>query len=166
MFDGWRPQCSQSIQRLRYRCPRAGSTRRPCRPASVATTLTPNTRMLATSNDRGHRGSPAKNPREAFVEGGHRIIQISAALVAARGADAHQRPARRTNFRPGLLAFTAAKKSTHGASPTVHAHLPRIGKRQFSSLRTRTLRSYNTGVGEIACYGERITRGGPAHGQI
>jgi hypothetical protein len=47
------------------------------------------------------------------------------------------------------LIAAPSKKSAHRASPAIHAHLPLIGKRQFSSLRTRTPRSYNTEVGEL-----------------
>jgi|SRR5450432_28065 hypothetical protein len=68
--------------------------------------------------------------------------------MAARRGDAHQSAARGANFWPGLL-IASTKKSTHRASPTIQGHLPTIGKRQFSSLRTRMPRSYNTGVGEI-----------------
>src|SRR5882724_4944936 len=46
----------------------------------------------------------------------------------------HQRSAGGTNFRTRLL-FAAAEKSAHSALPFFHAHLPLIGKGQFSSLR-------------------------------
>jgi hypothetical protein len=68
--------------------------------------------------------------------------------VATRRADAHQRPARGANFGTRLL-IAAFEETTHRASRAIQAHLPPIGKRQFSSLRTRTQRSYNTEVSEL-----------------
>ena len=69
-----------------------------------------------------------------FAEGRERKSQAGPTLVAARGADADERAAGGANFRPGLL-FAAAKKSARRVFPLIHAPLPFIGKRQFSSLQ-------------------------------
>jgi hypothetical protein len=69
--------------------------------------------------------------------------------MATGGVDAHQRAARRTNSGARLVALAASEQTARRVSPTIYAHLPPIGKRQHSSLRTRLPRSYNTGVGEV-----------------
>jgi hypothetical protein len=63
------------------------------------------------------------------------------------GLDADEGTAGGTNF--GARWFVAGiENAASRIAPTIQADLPAIGKRQWSSLRTRTRRSYNTEVGE------------------
>ena len=70
---------------------------------------------------------------ETFADLGHREFEIGAAVVTARGVDADEGAAGRTDLRTWIL-IAATEETAHRVFPAVEAVLPLIGQGQLFSL--------------------------------